>query len=95
LGASPVAGPAAALGSPTHQYWLRNSPVRPTAPAPTRARRSSSSSSSRLSTWGRNLARRASQALDEAGEVVDDMFRPSSIPRPPARRGPGRPRSRR
>jgi hypothetical protein len=26
---------------------------------------------------------------------VDDMFGPSSIPRPPARRGPGRPRSRR
>jgi hypothetical protein len=26
---------------------------------------------------------------------VDDMFGPSGIPRPPARRGPGRPRSRR
>jgi hypothetical protein len=26
---------------------------------------------------------------------VEDMFGPSSIPRPPARRGPGRPRSRR
>jgi hypothetical protein len=26
---------------------------------------------------------------------VDEMFGPSNIPRPPARRGPGRPRSRR
>jgi hypothetical protein len=26
---------------------------------------------------------------------VEDMFGPSSIPRPPGRRGPGRPRSRR
>jgi hypothetical protein len=31
-GASSVADPAAALGSPTQQYWLRNLPVRPTAP---------------------------------------------------------------